>query len=92
MSSDWRTASERLNRFASMDSNLGRKLADLSVLESNEAKLSMALESGRIWPAATEIRPHFAETVEQNVATRADRAHVVGRWGIVGPTDCNLTF
>ena len=61
MSCDWRTASERLNRFVSMDSNLGRKLADLSVLESNEAKLSMALESGRIYGLRQQKYDHILQ-------------------------------
>ena len=61
MSSDFRTANERLNRFASMDSNLGRKLADLSVLESNEVKLSMALESGRIYGLRQQKYNHILQ-------------------------------
>ena len=61
MSSDFRTANERLNRFASMDSALGRKLADLSVLESNEVKLSMALESGRIYGLRQQKYNHILQ-------------------------------
>ena len=61
MSSDFRTASERLNRNASMDSTLGRKLADFSALESNEVKLSMALESGRIYGLRQQKYNHILQ-------------------------------
>ena len=46
---DWMTASERMNRFARMDTNLTRRLNDLSEHQARENKLAFAIESGRIY-------------------------------------------
>ena len=47
--SSWMTASERLNQFAPMDTNLGKRLATLSLQDADENKMTYALESGRIY-------------------------------------------
>jgi len=46
---DWMTASERMNRFARMDTSLVRQLNDLSEHQARENKLAFAIESGRIY-------------------------------------------
>ena len=59
MISDWRTASERLNRFVSMDSSLGRRLAELSIQEAYEIKLTAALDAGRMYGLRQEKYDHI---------------------------------
>ena len=49
MSSDWQTASERLNRYVRVDPALGRQLADLSREQARNDKLAFKLEEGRIY-------------------------------------------
>ena len=46
---DWMTASERMNRFARIDTSLARRLNDLSEHQARENKLAFAIESGRIY-------------------------------------------
>ena len=48
MSADWRSAAERLNEFASLDSSLRRELNSLSKAQSRDDKLAFRLEEGRI--------------------------------------------
>ena len=59
MSSDWRTASQRLNAFANMDNNLGRRLAELSIQNAYETKLAAALQSGRIYGLQQQKYDHI---------------------------------
>ena len=49
MSVDWQTASDRLNRFRSLDPNLGYELAKLCVAESRDDKIAFKLEEGRTY-------------------------------------------
>ena len=58
MNSDWRTASERLNRFVSMDRNLGKRLAEQSIQEAYEIKLAAALDAGRTYGLRQEKYDH----------------------------------
>ena len=48
-SSDWQTASERLNRYASMDPALGRQLLELGKGQARNDKIAFKLEEGRIY-------------------------------------------
>ena len=49
MSVDWQTASDRLNRFRTLDPNLGYELAKLGMTESRDDKLAFKLEEGRTY-------------------------------------------
>ena len=49
MSSDWQTASERLNRYVRQDHNLGVQLATLSKEQSRYDKVACKLEEGRVY-------------------------------------------
>ena len=49
MSADWRSASERLNEFASLDPSLRHELNSLSKAQSRDDKLAFKLEEGRIY-------------------------------------------
>ena len=57
--SSWMTASERLNQFAHMDTNLGKRLAELSAQDAYENKMTYALESGRIYGLRQEKYDHI---------------------------------
>ena len=57
--SSWMTASERLNQFAHMDTNLGKRLAALSAQSADETKMAYALESGRIYGLRQEKYDHI---------------------------------
>ena len=47
MSVDWQTASDRLNRFRTLDSDLQYDLARLCKAQSRDDKLAFLLEEGR---------------------------------------------
>ena len=49
MSVDWQTASDRLNRFRTLDPNLRYDLCVLSKAQSRDDKLAYALEEGRTY-------------------------------------------
>ena len=49
MSVDWQTASDRLNRFRTLDYELQRDLAQLCKAQSRDDKLAFKLEEGRIY-------------------------------------------
>jgi len=49
MSVDWQTASDRLNRFRTLDSNLQYHLARLCKAQSRDDKLAFKLEEGRVY-------------------------------------------
>ena len=49
MSVDWQTASDRLNRFRTLDTNLRYDLAKLCAAESRDDKLAFKLEEGRTY-------------------------------------------
>ena len=49
MSSDWQSASERLNRYVRQDHDLGVQLANLSKQQSRNDKIAFKLEEGRIY-------------------------------------------
>ena len=57
--SSWMTANERLNRFAPMDTTLGKRLAALSAQNADETKMTYALESGRIYGLRQENYDHI---------------------------------
>jgi hypothetical protein len=50
----WAPAQETFNRFARMDSQLGRKLADLSAQQARDDKLAFAIEAGRVYGLRTQ--------------------------------------
>lgn len=50
MSVDWQTASDRLNRFRTLDASLRSELAELSKAEARDDKLAFKLEEGRMYP------------------------------------------
>ncbi len=49
MSSDWQTASERLNRYVRQDHALGLRLASLGKEQARNDKLAFKLEEGRVY-------------------------------------------
>ena len=49
MSVDWQTASDRLNRFCTLDANLRYDLRSLSKEASRDDKLAFKLEEGRTY-------------------------------------------
>ena len=49
MSVDWQTASDRLNRFRTLDSDLQYDLARLCKAQSRDDKLAFLLEDGRTY-------------------------------------------
>ena len=49
MSVDWQTASDRLNRFRTLDSDLQYDLARLCKAQSRDDKLAFKLEEGRTY-------------------------------------------
>ena len=49
MSVDWQTASDRLNRFRTLDANLRYDLCVLNKAESRDDKLAFKLEEGRTY-------------------------------------------
>ena len=49
MSVDWQTASDRLNRFRTLDPSLGYELSKLCVAASRDDKLAFKLEEGRTY-------------------------------------------
>ena len=59
-----------------MDTNLGTRLAELSLQDAHENKMTYALESGRIYGLRQEIRPHFETADPQGLAKPASRTHV----------------
>jgi len=49
MSVDWQTASDRLNRYRSLDYDLGHDLAQLCQEQARDEKLATKLEEGRTY-------------------------------------------
>ena len=49
MSVDWQTASDRLNRFRTLDPSLGYDLSKLCVAQSRDDRLAYKLEEGRTY-------------------------------------------
>ena len=49
MSVDWQTASDRLNRFRTLDPSLGYDLSKLCMAASRDDKLAFKLEEGRTY-------------------------------------------
>ena len=49
MSADWQTASDRLNRFRTLDPSLGYELSKLCMAASRDDKLAFKLEEGRTY-------------------------------------------
>ena len=49
MTIDWQTASDRLNRFRTLDSKLRYELCVLNKAQSRDDKLAFALEEGRTY-------------------------------------------
>lgn len=47
--SEWQTASERLNRFVSLDPRLRKELTSLSMAQARDDKIAFRLEEGRIY-------------------------------------------
>jgi hypothetical protein len=55
MSVDWRSASERLNEFASMDPSRRQQLNALSMAQARDDKIAFQLEAGRIYGLRQEF-------------------------------------
>ena len=49
MSVDWQTASDRLNRFRTLDPSLGYELSKLCMAAARDDKLAVKLEEGRTY-------------------------------------------
>jgi phosphoribosylaminoimidazole carboxylase (NCAIR synthetase) len=78
MSNPWPTAAETLNRFVDLDRSMGRRLAELSASQARDAKLSEALEAGRI----CGLRQEFYEKKHRQLLTKemARRPHTEPHW------------
>ena len=69
MSTDWRSAADRLNNIASADPGVRRKLCELSKAEARDDKLSAALEQGRTYG----MRQQYYDTILKRQLARALR-------------------
>ena len=69
MSTDWRSAADRLNNIASADPGVRRKLCELSKAEARDDKLSAKLEEGRTYG----MRQQYYDTILKRQLARALR-------------------
>ena len=69
MSTDWRSAADRLNNIASADPGMRRKLCELSKAEARDDKLSAKLEEGRTYG----MRQQYYDTILKRQLARALR-------------------
>ena len=67
MSTDWRSAADRLNNIASADRATRRKLCELSKAEARDDKLSAKLEEGRTYG----MRQQYYDTIQKRQLARA---------------------
>jgi len=67
MSTDWRSAADRLNNIASADPGVRRKLCELSKAEARDDKLSTNLELGRTYG----MRQQYYDTIQKRQLARA---------------------
>ena len=67
MSTDWRSAADRLNNIASADPGVRRKLCELSKAEARDDKLSAKLEEGRTYG----MRQQYYDTIQKRQLARA---------------------
>ena len=70
MSTDWRSAADRLNNIASADYGLRQKLCQLSMAEARDDKVSAKLEEGRSYGMRqqyydTMLRRQLARTLRR---------------------------
>ena len=73
MSIDWQTASDRLNRFRTLDSDLQYDLALLCKAQSRDDKLAFLLEEGRTYG----MRQQYYENVSKRNLARILRVSSV---------------
>ena len=69
MSTDWRSAADRLNNIARADYGLRRKLRQLSMAEARDDKVSARLEEGRTYG----MRQQYYDTILKRQLARALR-------------------
>ena len=67
MSTDWRSAADRLNNIASADRATRRKLCELSKAEARDDKISARLEEGRTYG----MRQQHYDTILKRQLARA---------------------
>jgi hypothetical protein len=67
MSTDWRSAADRLNNIASVNHATRRKLCELSKAEARDDKLSAKLEEGRTYG----MRQQYYDTIQKRQLARA---------------------
>ena len=77
MSSDWQTASERLNRYVRQDHALGVKLATLSKEQSRNDKIAVRLEEGRVYGLRQQ---YYNFMLERALASDMKKPPVESHW------------
>ena len=53
--SNWQTASEQLNRFVTLDHELGEQLMELTKAQARDNRLAFAIEAGRTYGLQQEF-------------------------------------
>ena len=74
MSVDWQTASDRLNRFRSLDANLRYDLSKLCMEASHDEKLAFKLEEGRTYGMRQQ---YYDNKLKRDLARSLRHANIV---------------
>ena len=74
MSTDWRSAADRLNNIASADRATRRKLCELSKAEARDDKIAVKLEEGRTYGMRQQ---YFDNTLRRELARALRRKDLV---------------
>ena len=74
MSTDWRSAADRLNNIASADRATRRKLCELSKAEARDDKIATKLEEGRTYGMRQQ---YYDNTLRRELARTLRRKDLV---------------
>ena len=74
MSTDWRSAADRLNNIASADRATRRKLCELSKAEARDDKIAVKLEEGRTYGMRQQ---YYDNTLRRELARSLRRTDLV---------------
>jgi hypothetical protein len=74
MSTDWRSAADRLNNIASADRATRRKLCELSKAEARDDKIAVKLEEGRTYGMRQQ---YYDNTLRRELARALRRNDLV---------------
>lgn len=77
MSSDWQTASERLNRYVRQDHALGSQLAGLQKEQARNDKLAFKLEAGRIYGLRQQ---YYDFVLQRQLGMEMRKPHTEAHW------------